>query len=363
MNATSPYKKMPDQPIASAPDDTKWRAVVRKDRKADGKFYFAVKTTGVYCRPSCPARPALRRNVTFFESPEAAEEAGFRPCKRCWPKGPALEDVHRAAVEKACRAIETAESAPALQVLAKTAGMSPYHFHRIFKTLTGVTPKAYATACRTRRVRRELSKASTVTEAIYGSGFNSNGRFYASSSQTLGMTPGTFRKRGSGTTIRFALGECWLGSVLVAASEKGICAISLGDDPEELVRVFQDQFRNAELIGGDKHFERMVAQVIGFLEAPGTDFNLPLDVRGTAFQQKVWKALRSIPAGTTTSYTELARRIGVPRAAVRAVARACASNSIAIAIPCHRVVRNDGNLAGYRWGVQRKRALLKREAE
>jgi AraC family transcriptional regulator of adaptative response/methylated-DNA-[protein]-cysteine methyltransferase len=239
--------------------------------------------------------------------------------------------------------------------------MSTFYFHRVFKTLTGVTPKDYATARRSQRVRKELSKSNTVTEAIYDAGFNSNGRFYANSSQTLGMTPTSFRSGGAGTTIRFAVGECSLGSVLVASSEKGVCAISLGDDPDALVRDLQDQFLKARLIGGDKKFERMVAQVIGFIEAPQTGLDLPLDVRGTAFQQKVWRALREIPAGSTVSYTEIAERIGAPKA-VRAVAQACASNHIAVAIPCHRVLRHDGALSGYRWGVQRKRALLAREA-
>lgn len=240
--------------------------------------------------------------------------------------------------------------------------MSNYYFHRVFKALIGATPKEYAMAHRTRRVRQELVKRNSVTEAIYGAGFNSNGRFYAKSTETLGMTPTKFRKGGAGTRIRFAVGECSLGSVLVAVSEEGVCAISLGDDPDSLVRDLQDQFPRAELIGGDHEFEKLIAQVIGFIEAPRARFNLPLDVRGTAFQLRVWQALREIPAGSTVSYTEIAERIGAPKA-VRAVAQACASNHIAVAIPCHRVVRNDGALSGYRWGVERKRALLKREAE
>jgi AraC family transcriptional regulator of adaptative response/methylated-DNA-[protein]-cysteine methyltransferase len=344
-----------------ATDDAKWQAVVEKDRNADGEFYYCVKTTGVFCLPSCPARPALRKNVAFHNTPKDAERAGFRACKRCWPKGPRLADTHAAAVAKACHLIEDADEAPSLDVLAKAVGISTFYFHRVFKALTGVTPKDYATAHRSKRVREELSKSNTVTEAIYGAGFNSNGRFYANSSQTLGMTPTSFRSGGTGTTIRFAVGECSLGSVLVAASEKGVCAISLGDDPGALVRDLQDQFPKARLIGGDKKFERMVAQVVGFIEAPKTGLDLPLDVRGTAFQQKVWRALREIPAGSTVSYTEVAERIGAPKA-VRAVAQACASNHIAVAIPCHRVLRHDGNLSGYRWGVQRKSALLAREA-
>jgi AraC family transcriptional regulator of adaptative response/methylated-DNA-[protein]-cysteine methyltransferase len=349
-------------PLNHPTDESKWQAVVQKDGNADGAFYYSVKTTGVYCRPSCRAtRPALRKNVAFHDSSEEAEKAGFRACKRCAPKGPTLAEEHAAAVAKACRAIEAAEEPPALDALAKAVGMSSYHFHRVFKAITGLTPKAYAVAHRARRVREELSKGGTVTEAIYESGFNSNGRFYAKSAETLGMTPTRFRKGGTGTTLRFAVAESSLGSVLVAASDQGVCAIFLGDDPDALARELQDRFPKAELIGGDEAFERTVAQVIGLIEAPGTGLDLPLDVQGTAFQQKVWQALREIPAGSTASYADIAERIGAPKA-VRAVAQACASNKIAVAIPCHRVVRNDGNLSGYRWGVQRKSALLEREA-
>jgi AraC family transcriptional regulator of adaptative response/methylated-DNA-[protein]-cysteine methyltransferase len=343
-------------------DEAKWQAVIEKDRNADGKFYFSVKTTGVYCLPSCPARPALRKNVAFHASPEEAERAGFRECKRCRPKGPKLAEEHAAVVAKACRLIETAEQTPTLGALAKAVGMSPYHFHHVFKAIAGVTPKAYASARRSQRVRAELSRrpSPTVTEAIYDAGFNSNGRFYAKSSETLGMTPTSFRNGGEGATIRFAVGECSLGSVLVAASEKGVCAIFLGDDPDALARTLQDRFPRAYLIGGDSEFESTVAKVIGFIEAPKTGLDLPLDVRGTAFQQKVWQALREIPLGATVSYTDIARRVGMPKA-VRAIAQACGANALAVVIPCHRVLRHDGGLSGYRWGVQRKSALLERE--
>jgi len=356
----SPLKKKAERDLRTSTDDEKWQAVLAKDAKKDGKFYYAVKTTGVYCLPSCPARPPLRENIVFYPTLEDAEKAGFRPCKRCWPKGPSKTAVHEAAVAKACRLIAKAEEAPTLDELAKEVGMSNYHFHRVFKALTGVTPKEYAMAHRTRRVRQELVKRNSVTEAIYGAGFNSNGRFYARSMEALGMTPTKFRKGGMGARIRFAVGECSLGSVLVASSEKGVCAISLGDDPDSLVRDLQDQFPKAELIGGDHKFEKLVAQVVGFIEAPRTQFNLPLDVRGTAFQLRVWQALREIPTGSTASYSDIAKRIGAPKA-VRAVAQACASNHIAVAIPCHRVLRNDGAASGYRWGAVRKSALLKRE--
>jgi AraC family transcriptional regulator, regulatory protein of adaptative response / methylated-DNA-[protein]-cysteine methyltransferase len=342
-------------------DEERWGAVARRDRSADGGFYYSVRTTGVYCRPSCPSRLALRENIRFHSSCEEAERAGFRPCKRCRPNEAGLAEQRTAAVTKACRLIETAEEMPTLEALAESAGMSRFHFHRVFKSVAGVTPKAYAAAHRAQRVREELSRSNTVTEAIYGAGFNSGGRFYATASETLGMTPTNFRSGGEGTSIRFAVGECSLGSIVVAATDKGVCAILLGDAPESLVRDLENRFPNAKLIGGDEGFEQWVAKVVGFVEAPALGLELPLHVRGTAFQQRVWRALREIPAGSTASYTEIARRIGAPKA-VRAVAQACAANALAVAIPCHRVVRNDGALSGYRWGVERKRALLKREA-
>ena len=343
-------------------DEARWQAVLERNRVADGSFFVSVRTTGVYCRPSCGARRARRENVAFHASAADAEAAGFRACLRCKPNVDRSEDAQAKAVARACRAIEEAEEPPTLEALAKMVGQSPWHFHRVFKSVTGVTPKAYADAHRGKRVRDELKRADTVTQAIYSAGFNSNGRFYAASDDLLGMTPTHFRKGGAGATIRFALGECSLGAILVAATDRGVCAIRLGDDPQTLVRAFQDDFPNAQLVGGDKDFERIVAAVVGFVEAAPSEFKLPLDVRGTAFQQRVWQALREIPAGTTATYSEIAKKIGAP-AAVRAVAGACAANRIAVAIPCHRVVRTDGSLSGYRWGVERKRALLQREAK
>jgi AraC family transcriptional regulator of adaptative response/methylated-DNA-[protein]-cysteine methyltransferase len=257
--------------------------------------------------------------------------------------------------------IEEAEELPALEALAAGVGMSRFHFHRVFKAITGLTPKAYAAAHRANRVRAELAQSATVTDAIYGAGFNSHGRFYAASAEVLGMTPTEFRSGGNGKAIRFAVGDCSLGAILVAATDKGVCAILLGDDPETLVRELEHRFPKARLIGGDAQFEQLVAKVVGFVEAPALGLDLPLDVRGTAFQQRVWQALRRVPPGSTATYSEIARRIGAPKA-VRAVAQACASNPVAVAIPCHRVVRKDGGLSGYRWGVERKRALLERES-
>jgi AraC family transcriptional regulator of adaptative response/methylated-DNA-[protein]-cysteine methyltransferase len=342
-------------------DDERWAAVVRRDPAADGLFYYSVRTTGVYCRPCCAARLARRENVRFHRTCADAEAAGFRPCKRCRPDEASLAERQAAAIAKSCRLIEAAEEMPGLDALAARAGLSRFHFHRVFKAVTGLTPKAYAAAHRGNRVRDELARSATVTEAIYGAGFNSSGRFYATSSKVLGMTPSDFRAGGTGASIRFAIGECSLGAILVAASERGICAILIGDDADALVRDLQDRFPNARLIGGDVAFERWIAEVVGFVEAPQLGLDLPLDIRGTAFQQRVWQALREIPVGSTASYAEVAEKIGAPKS-VRAVARACAANPIAVAIPCHRVVRNDGGLSGYRWGVERKRALLNREA-
>jgi AraC family transcriptional regulator, regulatory protein of adaptative response / methylated-DNA-[protein]-cysteine methyltransferase len=341
--------------------DLRWASVVARDRTADGKFFYSVKTTGVYCRPSCAARLAKPENVRFHLTCAEAERAGFRPCKRCKPDQSSLVERHVAKVAEACRLIEAADEPPNLGKLARSVGLSPYHFHRVFRSITGVTPKAYATAHRAERVRAGLTRSSTVTEAIYDAGFNSNGRFYATSSKVLGMTPTDYRAGGTNTGIHFALGECSLGSILVAKSGKGICAILLDDDPDALVRDLRDRFPRARLVGGEAEFEDLVAKVVGFVEAPQLGLDLPLDVRGTAFQRRVWQALQEIPVGETASYTAIAERIGSPKAA-RAVAQACASNSLAVAIPCHRVVQNDGALSGYRWGVERKRALLDREA-
>jgi AraC family transcriptional regulator, regulatory protein of adaptative response / methylated-DNA-[protein]-cysteine methyltransferase len=341
--------------------DPRWAAVMARDRRADGTFYYSVQTTGVYCRPSCASRRANPKNVRFHRTTADAERAGFRPCRRCRPDEPPLEQVRAGTIAGICRIIETADATPSLAALAKRADLSPYHFHRVFKAITGVTPRAYAAAHRTARVRDELTKTSkTVTEAIYDAGFSSGGRFYETSDQVLGMSPTNYRAGGTETDIHFAVGRCSLGSVLVAQTAKGVCAILLGDDPDALVRDLQDRFPRANLVGGDARFEQTVAKVIGFVEAPALGLDLPLDVRGTAFQRRVWQALRQIPPGSTASYTEIAERVGVPQGA-RAVARACGANTLAVAIPCHRVVRHDGSLSGYRWGVERKRSLLDRE--
>lgn len=346
-----------------ASNDPRWIALVSRDPTADGRFVYGVRTTGVYARPGSAARLPNPANVEFFDSAQAAEAAGYRPSRRIGADRGAVAERHTALVAQACRRIESSATTPSLQALAQQAGMSPHHFHRLFRTTTGLTPKAYAAAQRARRMRERLAAGDgSITEAIYDAGFNSGGRFYEASDRVLGMRPSDYRAGGSNIAIRFAVGECSLGSILVAQSERGVCAIALGDDPQRLVHDLQDQFPKAELIGGDATFERLVARVVGFVEAPALGLDLPLDVRGTAFQERVWQALREIPPGATASYAEIARRIGRP-AAVRAVGQACGANRLAVAIPCHRVVRSDGDLSGYRWGLARKRELLAREKE
>ena len=351
----------PNSARTPARAEERWQAVKRRDPAFDGKFVFAVRTTGVFCRPSCASRPAKRENVSFFSTIAEAEKAGYRACKRCRPDQLGAPDPQVQAVSHACERIEQAEEAPKLAELAAGADLSPYHFHRVFKAITGVTPKAYAAETRARRAADKLRTAETVTEAIYDAGYNSSSRFYESTAARLGMTPSAVKRGGAGAHIRFAVGQASLGAVLVAATDKGVCAITLGDDPHALVRELQDRFPRAELEGGDAEFERMVAQVVGLVEAPGQRLDLPLDIRGTAFQQRVWAALRAIPPGKTATYQEIARAIGQPKA-VRAVAQACGANPLAVAIPCHRVVRTDGDVSGYRWGVERKRKLIDREA-
>jgi AraC family transcriptional regulator, regulatory protein of adaptative response / methylated-DNA-[protein]-cysteine methyltransferase len=342
-------------------NDPRWARVRARDKSADGKFWYSVATTGVYCRPSCPSRRANPKNVRLHDTLAEARAAGFRPCKRCNPEGLSLDAENAALIAKACKMIEASSEAPSLEELAAAVELSPGYFHRLFKATTGVTPKGYASAHRSSRVRDKLGEGSSITQAIYDAGFNSNGRFYENSAAILGMTPTQFRTGAPDEEIHFAVGQSSLGAILVATSKKGVVSILMGEDPEVLLRTLQDRFPKATLIGADKDYEQLIAQVVGLVESPGDNFHLPLDVRGTAFQQRVWLALRKIPAGRTATYSQIARRIGSPKA-VRAVAGACAANNIAVAIPCHRVIRNDGALSGYRWGVERKRTLLSREA-
>ena len=345
---------------SSIADDPRWARIVARDKSADGEFWYSVSTTGVYCRPSCPSRLANPKNVGLHDTLDDAKRTGLRPCKRCRPDGLSTDALNAVLITKACRLIEASDEAPSLDMLADALELSPGYFHRLFKGRTGLTPKAYAAAHRAGRVRNALAGGAAVTEAIYAAGFNSSGRFYEASTAMLGMTPSRYRAGGTGEMIRFAVGQTALGVILVASSDKGVAAILLGDDPDALARDLQDRFPRAELVGADPEYEAVVAKVVGFVEAPQVGFDLPLDVRGTAFQQRVWQALRAIPIGETMSYADVAARIDNP-AAVRAVAGACAANNLAVAIPCHRVVRNDGAISGYAWGVERKRKLLRME--
>ncbi len=366
MNALAPMSSRPAEndriTPAFATDAARLEAVRWRDPAADGVFLYSVSTTGVYCRPSCAARPARRENIGFFDTREAAERAGFRPCKRCRPDLPPRAEREAALVADACRAIETADEPPSLAALAAGAGLSPHHFHRLFRRVAGVTPKAYASAQRQRRVQEALHDGSAVTASLYEAGFNSSGRFYEAADSMLGMTPSAYRAGGKDEVIHYATGRSSLGTVLVGATARGICAILLGDDPEPLLDDLRARFPRAALRAGASGFASLVEQVVAFVDAPGASdsFPLPLDIRGTAFQRRVWEVLRAIPPGTTLSYRDVAARIGQP-AAIRAVAGACAANALAVAVPCHRVVAADGATSGYRWGVQRKRRLLERE--
>ena len=347
---------------ATTQADPRWVAVLARDASADGQFFYSVRTTGVYCRPSCAARNARPENVAFHPTAADAERAGFRPCRRCQPDQPPRTERQAAIVADLCRLIEAAEGIPTLGALARHAGLSAFHLHRVFKAATGLTPHAWARARRAERMRSALARGGSVTDAIHDAGYGSGSRFYETSSSLLGMKPAHYRAGGVDASIRFAIAQCSLGAILVAASERGVCAISIGDDPDALARTLQDRFPRARLSGDDPAFAQQVAHIVALVEAPKIGLALPLDLRGTAFQQRVWQALRAIPPGRTLSYTELATRLGMPKS-VRAVASACAANTLAVAVPCHRVVRSDGTLSGYRWGVERKRALLDREAD
>ena len=341
-----------------ATDEARWQAVVERAPAAEGHFFYGVATTGIYCRPGCASRLPKRENVRFFDDQETAEAAGFRACKRCEPR--AETDAGVQAIVQACRLIEASEKPPSLEDLAGAVGLSKYHFQRLFKKTTGVTPRQYAAEKRAQRVRRALQKEAAVTEAIYSAGFESSSRFYETAAASLGMTPKAYGAGGPGVSIRYAIVHSYLGWVLVAATAQGVCKIDLGDSPQSLLAELEGCFPQADLRAGDQAFEAVMSQVLLFLEQPQKGLQLPLDIQGTAFQRRVWSALQEIRAGTTASYGEVAAQIGKPTAS-RAVAAACAANKIAVAIPCHRVVRSDGGLGGYRWGTARKRALLERE--
>jgi AraC family transcriptional regulator, regulatory protein of adaptative response / methylated-DNA-[protein]-cysteine methyltransferase len=341
-------------------DKSRWIAVTTRNRGADGYFWYGVKSTGVYCRPQCPSKPARRENVTFHNSCTEAEKSGYRPCKRCRPNESDLEHINNASIAKACRLIEQSEGALPLDILASSIGMSRFHFHRMFKAVTSVTPKQYAVAQRSKRIAVELLGANSVTTAIYNGGFNSSSRFYEKAQGILGMKPSTYKRGGIGEDIQYHISKCSMGYLLVAATVKGICSIRFGDSAAELKAELETLFPRANVLQGDPSFQKTVSETLAFIEKPQALFNLPLDIRGTVFQQKVWSALQKIPLGETASYQAVANSIGSP-AAVRAVAGACAANPVAVVVPCHRVIKTDGALSGYRWGVARKEKLLKRE--
>jgi len=337
-----------------------WTALERRDAAAADKFLYGVRTTGVYCRPGCTSRLPLRRNTVFFETIAEAEAAGLRPCKRCRPTEASAASRHLAAIEKACALLRTSETIPSLGELADAACISRFHFHRVFKQITGVTPRDYARSHRLGRLGEKLDAGQPITASIYASGFGSSSRAYEAAPAGLGMTPGRRRRGGSGETIRFVTVATALGWALVAATERGICMTALGDDRDSLAGSLRQRFPSAEVIAEDAGLKQWADRIVRFITAPEQNLDLPLDIRGTAFQARVWRALQKIPLGKTASYAEIAAALGQPKA-VRAVAQACASNKLALLVPCHRVIRTDGDLGGYRWGLERKRALLARE--
>jgi AraC family transcriptional regulator of adaptative response/methylated-DNA-[protein]-cysteine methyltransferase len=353
MNALSPR---------ASDADPRWIAVCARDAGADGTFFYAVATTGVYCRPSCASRPKRRENVDFYTTTQEAERAGFRPCQRCEPDRPPRFERQAAQIAVLCRIIEESNEAVSLTALARHAGWSVFHTQRVFKAVTGVTPRTYYAAHRAKRVQTALSNGAPVTDALYDAGYNSSGRFYEDAPSMLGMTPSQYRRGGAGTRIDFAIGLSSLGSVLVGATARGVCAIFIGDDPAALVRDLERRFPRADRRPADSGFTTLVEHVVAIVDGRAAPETLPLDVSGTAFQRRVWQALQQIPRGSTTSYGALAESLGTPRGS-RAIARACATNPIAVAIPCHRVIGKDGDLSGYHWGLERKQALLSREAK
>ncbi|MDD9943942.1 MAG: bifunctional DNA-binding transcriptional regulator/O6-methylguanine-DNA methyltransferase Ada [Myxococcales bacterium] len=340
--------------------DPRWRALQRRDRSADGTFWYSVSTTGVYCRPSCGARQPRPENVAFHDTPADAQRARFRACKRCRPDATDPEAARVELVADLCRLIEERERTPSLSDLSAHAGLSPSYTQRLFKRVTGVTPRAYCAAHKAARARAALATEDTVTAALHRAGYGSSSRFYDAARGRLGMAPSAFRAGGEALTLTYAFGESSLGQVLVAASPRGVCAILLGDKKSALLADLAARFPHAEHKPATTELATKIADVVALIEEPASGAQLPLDIRGTAFQERVWHALQKVPAGETWSYTALARAVGQPGAA-RAVAGACAKNPLAVAVPCHRIVRQDGSLSGYRWGLDRKRELLARE--
>jgi len=356
---SSVFADMPEADMPKPNEEQKWQAVVEHDAALDGQFVYAVATTGVYCRPSCASRRPLRENVVFFEHPTDAEKAGFRACLRCRPQ--AASDARSANIRAVCRYIERHHDEPvSLRVLGDAFGMSPFHLQRTFKAALGITPKQYADSCRMNQLKRNLQSGKTVTHALYDAGYSSSSRLYERASQHLGMTPDKYRRGAIGVAIRFTTSESPLGRLLIAATDRGICAIRFGDSDSDLELGLRREYPFAARKRQDDDLKGWNRQVLQHLEGHKLNSALPLDIQATAFQRKVWSYLQTIPRGATKSYSAVARAIGRPTA-TRAVARACATNSVALEIPCHRVVREDGGLGGYRWGIQRKKKLLELE--
>jgi AraC family transcriptional regulator, regulatory protein of adaptative response / methylated-DNA-[protein]-cysteine methyltransferase len=339
--------------------EASWAAVISRDARSDGQFVYAVSTTGVYCRPTCPSRRPLRGNVAFFAGPDEAEAAGYRGCRRCHPRS--AQSAAARAVEQARGLLDASDDRRVtLDVLARAVGLSPFHLQRTFKRLTGVTPKEYAAARRAERLKTRLRKGDTVSRATYEAGYGSNSRVYEKAHAQLGMTPATYRRGGHGIHIRYTIVDSALGRLLVGATEQGVCAVTMGDEERSLEAALRQEYPKATLERTDEMLGGWVEAIVRQLEGTSASLSIPTDVEGTAFQRRVWKALREIPAGETRSYSEVAASIGSPTSA-RAVARACATNRVAVVIPCHRVVRQGGALGGYRWGLERKKRLLERE--
>jgi AraC family transcriptional regulator of adaptative response/methylated-DNA-[protein]-cysteine methyltransferase len=338
-----------------------WDAVNARDRAMDGVFFYAVMSTGIYCRPSCPSKRPRRENVVFFRAREAAERAGFRPCKRCKPDLSDQRNPNTQIVEKVCRYIDTHPDDPVtLEALGRVLGISPFYLQRTFKALTGITPRAYADSRRLNSLKTGLRDGHSVTRSLYDAGYGSSSRLYERASSQLGMTPSRYRKQGSGVAIQYTIATTRIGNMLLAATDRGICCIRFGDSTADLERELYTEYPKAEIARSDRKLGEHVKAIRAIIQGDSTE-SLPLDIQATAFQRRVWEALRTIPRGTTKSYSKIAADIGHPKAA-RAVARACATNPVAVAIPCHRVVREDGSMGGYRWGVERKKKLLALEA-
>jgi AraC family transcriptional regulator of adaptative response/methylated-DNA-[protein]-cysteine methyltransferase len=339
---------------------TYWQAVQEHDRQFDGVFVYAVRSTGIYCRPSCPSRRPTRENVSFFALPEAAERAGYRACKRCNPRDVDTADPQAELVRRICRSIETSPDMPTLDELSAEFHVSPYHLQRTFKRIMGITPRQYAEHCRVNQFKAQLRNGDSVTSALYDAGYGSSSRLYEHADANLGMTPSVYQKGGSGMEIGYKIVDCSLGRLLVAATARGVCAVSLGDDDAPLVNALHDEYPSAEIVPGGESFSAWVQAILDYLGGWQPHLDLPLDLQATAFQRRVWQELQAIPYGETRSYSQVAAAIG-QQTAVRAVAHACASNPVSLVIPCHRVVRQDGSLGGYRWGIGRKQTLLAHE--